>query len=132
MNPPVNLQDAFDALNIQIWTAGQDGVLDFVNSCTVNYFGRSREQLISAGWQSVLHSADVPAATEQWARAVEGGEPYEIEIRLLRDSDRTNRWHRASAVRLLTENGPRWFGSNVDIDAARRATEVIDAARATS
>ncbi len=114
-----------DALELQVWTASAAGLLTFVNDFTARYFGRSREQLVGEGWQNVLHSADLPLAVERWTRSVESGAPYEVSFRLLRASDRLYRWHRATAHRVETPQGALWLGSNVDIDAERRAEEAM-------
>ena len=125
----MTLEDAFDALQLQIWTAGANGLLQFVNKYTANYFGKSREQLIGEGWQNVLHSSDLTLAVESWTKAIATGEPYSTDFRLLRASDRTYRWHHAAARRLSGPGGPVWLGSNIDIDAERRAIEVMTAWR---
>jgi hypothetical protein len=71
-----------------------------------------------------LHASDLPRAVEHWTRSVQTGEPYDVDFRLLRAEDRMYRWHHASARRLVGSDGPFWIGSNVDVDAARRAEEV--------
>lgn len=125
----VTINDTFDALNLQIWTADESGALTFVNSFTADYFGFSRERLVGEGWQNVLHSADLPVAVERWTEALRTGQPYHVDFRLLRGSDRTYRWHHASAQRILRDGGPVWIGSNVDVDAEKRADEVLQAVR---
>ncbi len=123
------IHEAFDALNLQIWTADRAGALTFVNDFTAKYFGIPRERLVGEGWQNVLHSADVAAAVERWTAAIRTGDPYHVDFRLLRGSDRSHRWHHASA-RLLTIDGePAWLGSNIDVDAEKRADEVLQAWR---
>lgn len=113
-----------DALNIQIWTAAPTGESSFVNRFTAEYFGRTRDQLIGEGWTNVLHASDLPRTIEHWTRALQTGEPYAVDFRLLRAEDRIYRWHHASARRLDGTDGPFWIGSNVDIDAQRRAEEI--------
>jgi PAS domain S-box-containing protein len=125
----VTSDDLFDLFDLQIWTADADGQLTFVNAFTADYLGVSRERLIGDGWQNVVHSADLPTAGERWMAAVRSGEPYAVDFRLLRAADRTYRWHHASARRTSAEEGLRWFGSNVEIDAERRAEEVATALR---
>lgn len=126
----MNTHEIFDTFDLQIWTADVSGLLNFVNNFTATYFGKSREALIGEGWQNVLHSADVPVAVEHWTRSVQTGEPYQVHFRLLRADDRTYRWHRASARRMETANGPVWFGTNLDVDAERRTDEVLQSWRA--
>ena len=122
-------EDAFDALQLQIWTADMSGALAFVNHYAAAYFGKSREQLIGEGWQNVLHSSDLGLAVESWTKAIATGEPYDVDFRLLRGSDRTYRWHHAAARRVSGPQGLLWIGSNIDIDADRRATETLQAWR---
>ena len=121
--------DWLDALQVQIWTADPTGALTYVNAFTAEYFGRSREQLVGEGWQNVLHATDLPRAVESWTNSIRTGEPYVADFRLLRAADRTYRWHRASARKVRGPDGPFWLGSNVDVDAERRAEEVLEASR---
>ncbi len=118
-------QPLLDALELQIWTAAATGLLAYVNPFTARYFGMTQEQLVGEGWQNVLHSADLPLVVERWTRSLETGEPYEVSFRLLRSVDRLYRWHRATACRLQGPGGPFWLGSNLDIDAERRAAEAF-------
>lgn len=115
----------FDALELQIWTANSGGHLTFVNDFTARYFRRTREELVGEGWQNFLHSADVPSAVSAWTHSVRSGDPYRIEFRLLRAADRRYRWHCASAKAVDIGETITWIGSNVDIDAERRAEEVF-------
>ena len=122
-------EDAFDALQLQIWTADANGALTFVNRFAADYFGKSSEQLVGEGWQNVLHSSDLSVAVEAWTNSIATGAPYDVDFRLLRTSDRTYRWHHASARRVVGPKGSVWVGSNIDIDADRRATETLQAWR---
>ena len=126
----MNDHDLFDAFELQVWTADASGLLTFVNAFTAAYFGRSREQLVGEGWQNMLHSADLPVAVERWTQALRTGEVYHVDFRLLRASDRAYRWHHASARRLAAPGGLVWVGSNIDVDAERRADEVLSSMRA--
>ena len=122
--------DLYDAFELQIWTADPGGLLTFVNAFTAAYFGKTREQLVGEGWQNMLHSADLPLAVERWTQALRTGEVYHVDFRLLRGSDRAYRWHHASARRVATAEGFTWVGSNIDVDAERRADEVLKSWRA--
>jgi rsbT co-antagonist protein RsbR len=118
------LHAVLDALNVQIWTAKASGELDFVNLFTAAYFGRTREQLLGEGWTNVLHASDLDRTIEHWTRSLQTGDPYDVDFRLLRAEDRIYRWHHASARRVAGADGLMWIGSNVDVDAERRAEEV--------
>lgn len=119
-----------DALQLQVWTAGSDGQLSFVNRFAADYFGRSAADLVGEGWQNVIHSSDLDRAVETWTHSVTTGDPYDVQFRLLRASDRTYRWHHASARLVSDVEGAIWIGSNIDIDGEMRAAEVVEAMRA--
>ncbi len=109
----------------QIWTAGPDGHLDYINSRAFDYFGRTAEDetLYGTGWLEVVHPEDVPSAVECWTRSLETGEPYETEFRLRR-ADGEYRWHLAQAFPVRDAEGRinKWFGTNTDIHD-RKLTE---------
>ncbi|CAN5913612.1 hypothetical protein BH11MYX3_BH11MYX3_17080 [soil metagenome] len=107
----------------QVWTAGPDGGLDYVNPIIVTYFGQPAAAILGSGWLAVLHPDDAEAAVALWSRCLAAGEDYEIEFRLRRH-DGEYRWHLGRAV---AERGPlgtitRWSGTNTDIHD-RRAME---------
>lgn len=115
-----------ESLQQQIWTAEPDGALDYVNRYVLDYFDRTAEEMLGAGWQGVVHPDDLPAAAEQWGRALQTGEPYQTEFRLLRAGDQTYRWHIARADALV-EGGRvvKWFGANVDVHETKEAEAAL-------
>ncbi|MCA1634419.1 MAG: PAS domain S-box protein, partial [Acidobacteria bacterium] len=114
----------------QVWTAQPDGKLDYFNRRTLEYFGRTAEEMLGEGCQNVVHPDDLPACVERWTHSLETGEHYEIEFRLRR-ADGIYHWHlsRATAGRDVEGRIIKWFGTNTDIDdqkateAALRASE---------
>jgi PAS domain S-box-containing protein len=131
-----------DALPVQVWTATPDGALDYVSNRTAAYFDRPPAEVVGAGWLGVLHQDDVAPTTERWARSLASGDPYEMEFRLWNAADGTYRWHLARATAQRDEEGRilRWFGTNTDIEDAKRTqaelqrltTEALEANRAKS
>ncbi|MEO7167121.1 MAG: PAS domain S-box protein [Chthoniobacterales bacterium] len=113
-----------EAIPQQVWTAQPDGTLDYVNNRVVEYFGRTREEVVGSGWLDVLHPEDVPATVERWTNALTTGQPYEVEFRLRR-TDGEYRWHLGRALPLHDAGGAiaRWFGTNTDITERKRAEE---------
>lgn len=104
----------------QVWTAAPDGALDFVNDRVVEYFGRPAAEVIGAGWQDVIHPADLPGVVARWTHSLTGGDEYEVEFRLRRH-DGQYRWHlgRAVPLRDASGNAIRWLGTNTDIDETK-------------
>ncbi len=130
-----------DASPVQVWTATPDGALDYVNRRAENYFDAPASALIADGWQAYVHADDLPLAAAHWARSLSTGEPYEVEFRL-RGATGEYRWHLARGTAQRSTEGTllRWFGTNTDIEDAKRneaelkrvTTEATEANRAKS
>ncbi len=112
----------------QVWTAVPDGRLDFVNQQVVDYFHVSSEALLGEGWQSRIHPEDLEPCLVAWTRSLATGERYQVEFRL-RGGDDVYRWYlgRAIAQRDAAGHVLKWFGTNTDIDEARRAHDELRA-----
>ena len=114
-----------DLIPDQVWTAGTDGALRFVNQRVVDYFERPAAQILEEGWPAVVHPDDLATVVEHWTRSLRSGEPYEVEMRLRRGSDGSYRAHlaRATAYRDSTGAIEQWFGCNTDISERKRAEQ---------
>ena len=115
-----------EAIPQQVWTSMPGGALDFVNQRVLDYFDSTREQMLGAGWQAMIHPDDLPGCVERWTHSLTTGEEYEIEFRLRRADD-TYRWHLGRAVAARDPRGEivKWFGTNTDIDEANRVREEL-------
>ena len=123
-----------EIVSIQVWTAGGDGLLDFVNQECATYFGASdiERDILGNAWAQYVHPDDLPGALAVWQRCVATSTPYEIEFRL-RDRDGGYRWFLARAQAMRDEAGKtvKWFGTNTDIHALKIAqSEAERASRA--
>ncbi len=121
------LQAMADGIPNQLWTARPDGRLDYVSRSALKYFGRSFDDLISAGWREIIHPDDLPACLERWMLAVNSGAAFQTDFRLRR-FDGAYRWHSAMAVAQRDELGKilKWFGSSTDITDRKDAEEALD------
>lgn len=110
-----------DSIPVQVWTATTDGLLDYVNLRAEAYFGASASALIGSGWQSYVHPDDLALAGARWAHSLSTGAPYEVEFRL-RGAGGEYRWHLARGTAQQSTDGEvlRWFGTNTDIEDAKR------------
>ena len=113
-----------DAMPQIVWTAGPDGVADYVNEGWVGYSGLSLEQTANDGWLQVLHPDDLARTNGLWEKALSSGRLFETEYRLRR-ADGIYRWHLA---RSLPTRGPDggvvgWVGTCTDIDDRKRAED---------
>ena len=123
-----------EAIPLQVWTARPDGRLDYLNRYAADYLGRSTEDLLRAGWKTLLHPDDAEAALQRWQQSVDSGEPYEAEYRMLR-ADGRYCWNLSRGLALKNAGGAveKWFGSTVEIEDIKRAQQLAeDATRAKS
>jgi PAS domain S-box-containing protein len=100
-----------------------NGELDYVNQRVLDYFDTPFTERVGAGWTDVMHPDDLPLMLQLWQQALHTGSPYENELRLLRASDDSYRWHLTRAVPMRNRSGEivKWFGSNTDIDDRKSA-----------
>jgi len=116
-----------DVMPQQVWTADDKGQLDYVNLVTINYFGKTEQEIVGAGWQSVIHPDDIELVLKTWINSLQTLEDYQVEFRLKR-KDETYRWHlgRASSFK-NNQNQIKWFGTNTDIEAHKSNEQRKDA-----
>jgi PAS domain S-box-containing protein len=109
----------------QVWTAGPDGGLDYVNQRALAYFGVGTPGLLGSSWEQVVHPDDLSETVERWHHSISTGETYETEFRL-RGADGDYRWHLGRALPLRDAQGRivKWFGTNTDIDDQKRLYRV--------
>jgi PAS domain S-box-containing protein len=114
-----------EAMPQQVWTARPDGIIDYINERVVDYYGRAREELLEAGWISVVHPEDRDQAIVLWQQALATGSFYEVEYRVRRASDGEYRWHLGRAVPIRDAAGQieHWVGTTTDIHDRKLAEE---------
>jgi PAS domain S-box-containing protein len=106
-----------DVMPQQVWTANEKGELDYVNNVTIEYFGRSEDEIVGNGWESVVHPDDLPDVLRTWQASLRQLQPYQVEFRL-KNHDGVYRWHLARATCFVRDNNQvRWYGTNTDIES---------------
>lgn len=110
-----------------VWTARADGALDFFNRRCLDYTGIDTRGLEGWGWKLVVHPDDWERCLASWTRALQSGEPYEIEYRLRR-ADGAYRWHHGAAAPIRDASGrpQRWFGTCTDIESEVRGARILE------
>ena len=110
----------------QVWTAGPDGGLDWLNDQAYAYIGLDESGLLGSAWGQALHPDDLPSAAAHWAEAVARGTMYETEFRIRRH-DNTYRWFIVRAVPIYCAQGQveRWVGTNTDIEDRKLAEAAV-------
>ena len=110
-----------------VWTARSNGCLDHFNERWYEFTGRPRDGRGDESWTPVLHEDDLQRCLDTWYRAVETGEPYEIEYRLRNGQTGEYRWHFGRALPMKHASGRvmSWIGTCTDIDDQKRAEEAL-------
>ncbi len=110
----------------QVWTADADGALDYVNTVTQQYFGRTAGFITGSGWQHFIHPDDIDQCIGLWSRAIATSELYQVEFRLQRN-DGAYHWHLSRALPLKNnEKIIKWLGTNTDIEDHKQVEQKKD------
>ena len=105
-----------------VWITDAAGAHLYFNRRWYEFTGLSREQSLGDGWANPLHPDDIARADARWRRALDSGDPYEIEYRFRRH-DGQYEWFLARALALRDESGRivKWFGTCTNINEAKLA-----------
>jgi len=111
-----------------VWTAEAGGFTDYFNQRWYNYTGGLPENSIGWEWQRYIHQDDLARCNYRWKSAIDSGEGYETEYRILR-YDGVYRWHigRASPVHDQEGTIVKWFGTCTDVHDQRTLLEEREA-----
>jgi PAS domain S-box-containing protein len=112
-----------------IWSAGANGVNDYLNNRWSEFTGVAIEELAGHGWVAIVHPDDLPGLQAAWARSLATGAPYEVEHRQKHHSGEY-RWVLNRALPVTGEDGGivRWMGAVTDIHDKKRSEEELKAA----
>jgi len=113
-----------EAIPVICWTADAEGWIDWYNRRWYEYTGQTPDEASGWGWQAAHHPDDFLEVMRRWPHSISTGEPFEMEYRLRRH-DGLFHWFLTRAEPLRDASGTivRWYGSNIDIDAQKKALE---------
>jgi formate hydrogenlyase transcriptional activator len=99
-----------------------DGQVEFVNNQTLEYFGRTPDELKGWATSDAVHPDDLPQVVAAWTHSVETGDTFDIDERL-RGADGAYRWFHIRGLPLRDAEGRiiRWYNLITDIDERKRA-----------
>jgi PAS domain S-box-containing protein len=108
------------------WMANPDGHVFWYNRGWYDYTGTTLEQMQGWGWQSVHDPQMLPTVLERWKQSLATGEPFEMEFPI-RGADGRFRWFltRVNPLRDEQDRVIRWFGTNTDVEQAKRTEETL-------
>jgi PAS domain S-box-containing protein len=124
------LRHLADSLPQLVWTALPDGTVNYYNHRAREYAGIRETAAGVWTWEPVLHPDDTEHTVAAWTHALQTGQVYQAEHRLLLTSGEF-RWHLSRGVPQRDEAGrvTMWFGTATDIHDVRVAKEALLAAR---
>ena len=107
-------------------TTGALGEVEFLNKQTLEYFGRTNEELKNWALIGAVHPDDVPRVIEVRKKSIETGQIYEVEHRCRR-ADGVYRWFqvRGLPVRDAEDKVTAWYLLLTDIDDRKKAEEAL-------
>jgi PAS domain S-box-containing protein len=113
-----------DAAPVLIWMAAPDGGILWVNLATLEFTGRSMEQLVGEGWLGIVHGDDRQRAGQVYREALKARRPYASEFRARR-ADGEHRWLLATGRPVLHASGvfAGYIGIGMDITDQKLAME---------
>ena len=103
-----------------------NGEVEHVNRQVLEYFGRTLEELKRWGSTEAVHPDDLSRVVAAWQRAIDTGEPYDVEHRIRR-ADGAYRWFQSRGLPLRDAEGRgvRWYNLLTDIDASKPSEEKL-------
>ena len=112
-------------------TQGAMGEVEFLNRQTLEYFGKTTEELKNWALIDAVHSDDLPSVIEARKKSIEAGQIYEVEYRCRR-ADGVYRWFQVRGLPVRdTENKiSAWYLLLTDIDDRRRLKRLCSRASA--
>jgi len=117
-----------DNIPALVATQGAMGEVEFLNRQTLEYFGKTNEELKNWALIGAVHPDDLPHVIEVRKKSLETGQIYEVEHRCLR-ADGVYRWFqvRGLPVRDTENKVTAWYLLLTDIDDRTRAEEALRA-----
>lgn len=120
------LRQIVDCVPGFVCTATAAGEVEFFNQQSLNYFGKTLEELKNWTTMDVIHPADLPQVITDFKNSIETGQPWDI-VHRLRRADGVYRWFHSHGVPQHDAEGRiiRWFSLLSDIDDRKRAEQKL-------
>ena len=109
-------------------TTGAMGEIEFLNRQTLEYFGRTSDELKDWALINAVHPDDLPRVIEARKKSIEEGSVYDVEHRCRR-VDGVYRWFQVRGIPVTNPEGTvtAWYLLLTDIDDRKKAEEALQA-----
>jgi formate hydrogenlyase transcriptional activator len=116
-----NLRLIVDTIPGFVSTANAAGEVELVNRQVLEYFGKTIEEMKNWSTGDAVHPDDLPQMLDAYRRAVETGQPLDVENRSRR-ADGVYHWFQVRALPQRDADGRivRWYNLATDIDEHKR------------
>src|SRR5713101_839080 len=107
-------------------TMGALGEVEFLNRQTLEYFGKTSEELKNWSLIGSVHPDDLPRVIEARTKTIDTGQLYDIEHRCRR-ADGIYRWFQVRGLPVRNKEGAitAWYLLLTDIDDRKKAEEAL-------
>jgi PAS domain S-box-containing protein len=122
------LQLLIESIPAHVVVTTPSGEVETVNQPTLEYFGKTLEELKDWTTSDIVHPDDLQRTIAEQRKGLETGRAYNVESRQRR-ADGVYRWFNVLGLPLLDTGGRilRWLHLISDIDDRKRAEEVLRA-----
>lgn len=125
-NSKNRFRDLANAIPHIVWTADENGLIEYINERWDHYTGLSREESQGWGWIKAVFPGQQENTKDKWQKALQGEDKFVTEYKLRR-ADGSYRWHRINAI-AVKENGmvTKWYGTSTDIHDQKQTLEHLE------
>ncbi len=122
-----------DSIPQLVWMADAEGKIFWFNNHWHEYTGTPVGNASAHDWQAILAPASLHDARHRWARALEAGTAFEMELPLCgKDGQHRPFLTRAVPLHDSTAAVYGWIGTHIDISERKRSEQEIRSARDTA
>jgi PAS domain S-box-containing protein len=124
-----SLRQIVDSIPGFVSTASAAGEIELLNRQGLEYFGKTTEELKNWAIGDAHHPDDLPRMIDAWRRAMETGQPLDLEARSRR-ADGVYRWFHTRGRPQRDAEGRivRWVNLVTDVDERKRAEDALEKA----
>ena len=127
MEGELTFRQIIDGLAAPMATTTTDGQIELVNGQLLDDLGITLEKLKDWQTSGIIHPDDLPRVVAPWRQSLEGGQPYELELRIRRAAG-LYQWVRARGLPLrdLQDRIVRWCLLLADVSERKRTEALLE------